>query len=454
MVKEKLNAAFRAIIDFIVKHKITSAAILSAVAAIVAASIVITSILSAPTSTDEVFSSNSNFSSQVESTTSDLTVSEPEPEPESVVSPAPSQVQKPTPSVVTPPPAPKPPVNTAFVPNTNTDPDNNVFLDAMVYTGYNINKHRSDGLMWVYILASQKRAKGWLSNIGYGGGCSGYEVNEHGLPNIARFERGGLVCASYVTYVYFNYLPNIAGINTSALQRPERSYDANCWYIAAQQWVQSGFSQKINFTASSQGGFIKFNAERDIPIGSIICLTDFYNRNNHCTHVCLYAGYKNGYHWVTHVGNDNGPEFCAIERMSCGPDPQWPLAVITTPSNIRFAAALDVAVKDEKGSPLSGVSLSLKNLKTSVTTPLGTTNASGIISKEGLSYGEYQIIQSVPEGYTCANPTVSINLTTQNNSKTTYTFTDTKIPEPKVEDKSKPEDDQKDENSDGPTLTE
>lgn len=425
MVKEKISAFFKAIWLFVIKHKITSALIVSAIAGIVAACIVVSSILSTPAIVEGILSS-SGMSSDTESVPSPV-VSEPEvssaPAPvESAVS---SQVQKPAPKP-TPAPAPVKP-NNIFNYNTNSDPDNNVFLDAMVYTGYNINKHRSDGLMWVYILASQKRAKGWLSNIGYGGGCSGYEVNEHGLPNIPRFERGGLVCASYVTYVYFNYLPNVAGIDTSSLHRPERSYDANSWYIAAQQWVQAGYSEKINFTASSSGNYIKFNAEKDIPIGSIICLTDFYNRNNHCTHVSLYAGYKNGYHWVTHVGNENGPEFCAIERMSCGPDPQWPLAVITTPSNIRFSAAVEVSVTDEKGSPLSGVPVSVKNVKNGAVTSLGTTNANGIVSKEGLTYGEYQIIQTVPEGYTCATPTITANLTTQNNSKNTFTFKNVKI---------------------------
>ncbi len=431
MFKEKISAAFGTVASFIKKHKISSAVILSAIAAAVAAAILVSSILSAPsiTSTDDYLSNNSSFCESVpEPVVSEPTVSQQEPPTESTVS---SEVPKPAAPVISTPTPPAPSVNTNFNFNTNTDPDNNVFLDAMVYTGYNINKHRSDGLMWVYILASQKRAKGWLSNIGYGGGCSGYETTEQGLPNIARFERGGLVCASYVTYVYFNYLPHVAGIDTSSLQRPERSYDANSWYIAAQQWMQSGYSQKIGFSASSSGNYIKFTPEREIPIGSIICLTDFYNRNNHCTHVCLYAGYKNGYHWVTHVGNENGPEFCAIERMSCGPDPQWPLAVITTPSNIRFAAALEVGVKDDNGSPLSGVEISLKNMKTGSVTSLGTTNSSGIVSKEGLTYGDYQIIQSVPAGYICSENTVSIKLTTQNNSKNTYTFTDKKIPETK-----------------------
>ncbi len=218
--------------------------------------------------------------------------------------------------------------------NTNLVPDDNVFLDALEFTGYNLKKHRSDGLMWTYILSTDKAHRGWLSKITYGGGCSGYEKDANGMPNIARFEQGGLVCASYATYVYFNYLPNVARIDTSALDRPEKSWDANCWYLAGKKWVEKGYSRYIEWSAKPNGTRTIFNAAEDIPIGSLMLMQDFNNRNGHCTHICLYAGYKNGNHWVTHVGNANGPEFCAMERMSCGPDPQWPLAVITTPKNL------------------------------------------------------------------------------------------------------------------------
>ena len=57
--------------------------------------------------------------------------------------------------------------------NSNSDIDDNVFLDSLIYTGYNINKHRADGMMWQYVLASQKRGRGWLSNITYAGGSTG-----------------------------------------------------------------------------------------------------------------------------------------------------------------------------------------------------------------------------------------------------------------------------------------
>ena len=324
--------------------------------------------------------------------------------------------------------------------NTNTDIEDNVFLDALVYTGYNIKKHRSDGNMWVYILAAQKRGLGYLSDITYGGGCMGYET-KNGKPDLDAFKRGGLVCASYVTYVYFNYLPNVAGIDTSVLTTPGNSHLAHAWYLAAKDWVKKGYSKYISFNASLGGGnHTVFKAAETIPIGSIIMFKDFKDRTNpnadHGTHVCVYAGYKNGYHWVTHVGNANGPEFCAIERMSCGPDPQWPLAVITTPSNIRFSAMLQVTATDENGAPVKDATIQLKHTKTGAQTALGKTDENGVITKEGLKYGECVLIVTAPAGYTADTTQQNINLTTASNSANKVTIKFKKIPTPTTSDPS------------------
>ena len=309
-------------------------------------------------------------------------------------------------------------VNTNYKYNTNSDVNNNVFLDSLIYTGYNIEKHRADGLMWVYILASQKRAKGWLSGIYYGGACTGYETNSNGLPDIELFKRKkySLVCASYVTYVYFNYLPNVAGIDTSSLAKPDDPRLANSWYKAAQKWVQNGQAKYIEYSAGDRGikADIKFSA--DIPIGSIICFQDYYKRNGHCSHVAVYAGYANGYHWVFHVGNDNGPEFCAIERMNRDPDPQWLLAIISTPTSIRFSASVEIELKDDDGAPIADAEFSLKNPINGSVLKLGKTNADGKLSYNGLSYGNYTLIESVPEGYTAVSAETAVNLSTKNNS--------------------------------------
>lgn len=312
--------------------------------------------------------------------------------------------------------------------NSNVNINDNVFLDSMVYTGYNLKKHIADGNMWKYILASQKRGLGYLSDITYGGGSSGYETNSKGYPDIKLFERKGLVCASYVTYVYFNYLPNVAGFDTSKLTKPKKSYSANDWYIAAKDWVKKGYSKTISFKATkTSSGFINFKPNKKIPIGSIIAFCDARNKSDYCSHVVIYAGYKNGYNWVYHVGNENGPEFCAVERMHFGPDPQWPIKVITTPSNIRMEAAVQITMKDNSGKPIKGVNFTLKNTKTGKKIKIGKTNAKGVLKKEKLPYGNYQLIQTAKKGYKAKSLTKKVSLTTKNNSLLKVKITNTKI---------------------------
>lgn len=430
-----IKSAFYAVVAFIASHKITSAVILAAVAGVTAAAIIVSSLMSAPA---EILSSGGGKIGDTSS--SETVVSVPEVTVSSEEEPTSSEeapVQSETPTVSsTPQPVVTPSVNTEFNYNSNMSPDNNVFLDALKYTGY-----KTDPRMWGaygnYVLCSQKRGLGWLSEITYDdyGSATGYEVNEQGLPDIHYFTyrsngtKRGLVCASYVAYVYFNYLPNVAGIDTSMLPKAGDPVLANEWYIAAQKWVDLGYSRYINFTANDGGSIysdLKITPEEEIPIGSLIFLCDWYNRTNWSTHVSIYAGKVNGYHWVTHVGNENGPELCAIERMNRNPHPQWMLAIITPPSNIRFSPAVEVTVKDENGKPMKDVSVSVKRKSNGVVTELGKTNADGKVSGEGLSYGEYEVVQTVPNGYTCAHSTQTVNFTTKNNSLNTVTFTNKK----------------------------
>lgn len=315
--------------------------------------------------------------------------------------------------------------------NTNLDITDNLFVDSLVYTGYNLAKHTADGNRWVYILASQKRGLGYLSNIGYAGGSSGYETNAQGKPDIAAFERKGLVCASFVTYVYFNYLPNVAGIDTSSLTRPVKSYSANDWYLAALDWVNKGYSESIPFTAThGYANFINFSSSKEIPIGSIVVCYDVKKSKTYGSHVAIYVGYKNGNHWVIHVGNDNGPEFCSIERMNCGPDPHWPLAIISTPSNIRFSAALEIEIKDSNNNALSGFNLKLKNKSNGVIYSPAATDKNGKTLIEKLPYGEYEIIYPELSDYLTDNLVKTVILNTQNNSLNKLSVILNKKPQP------------------------
>lgn len=421
----------------VANHKIVFTAI---IAVILCCSIVFTAvaIIDGKEQDDEIISSefdttNNSLSSEISSNSvseiisseivsSDSEASSSSKKPASSKKPSTSTSSKKTDSTV------KNPVSTGgYQYNSNLNIEDNVFMDALIYTGYNMKKHRADGKMWEYVLAKYKKGYGWLSKITYAGGSTGYETNKNGKPDIKYFERNGFVCASFATYVYFNYLPNVAGIDTSSLPRPENPKLADSWYKAVQQWVKKGYSKSVGFTATVDPAtrYINFKLKEDIPIGSIIIFQPYDTKAKVGSHVVVYAGKKkdkagNTFHWVYHVGTKNGPEMCAVERMLYGPEAQWPMMVVTPPKNIRMSALIELELKDDEGNAISGVNFSVKNNKTGAVTKLGKTDKNGKVSKEGFNYGEYTLIQdSVPKGYTAINQT-KINLTTKNNSKNSF----------------------------------
>ncbi len=313
---------------------------------------------------------------------------------------------------------------------TPMDMEDNVFMDSLIYTGYNVAKQRKDGLMWQYILSAQKKRDpskqyGWLSPISYDydGGTSGYETNSQGLPDIKFFEKNDMVCASFIGYVYANYLPNVVGIDTSMLGKPSdfgwSNVLADSWYEVAKTWVKKGWSEFIKFdcrTVAGSGGMLRITPERSIPIGSIIVTANDSNADtDYAGHVSIYAGWKDGYNWVYHVGNDNGPEFCSIERMGYNPDPhyrQWLIAIITPPNIVRFAPTLEVTVTDTAGAPVQGATVTAKRASNGKTITIGTTGANGKISKDYLYYDDVTI--TVTAGGKTA--TATKKLTAENNS--------------------------------------
>ncbi len=415
MLKDILNSPFA---KFCMSNKFFLCII--AVLAIVAI-IVTTVIFNTPDNIDNAVSSLNSVSSSEDAssnTSSDTVVSSEESmvssKAETTVTTPDVPVETIKPTVTVTPPQ----INASgYKYNTNLDVADNLFVDSLVYTGYNLAKHNADGNRWIYILASQKRGLGYLSKIGYGGGSSGYETTADGKPDIAAFERKGLVCASFVTYVYFNYLPNVAGIDTSSLTRPVKSYSAHDWYLAGLDWVNKGYSENIPFTATNGGGnLINFKSSKEIPIGSLLVFRDVKKSATYGSHVAVYAGYRNNNHWVVHVGNDNGPEFCSIERMNCGPDPHWPIAVISTPSNIRFSASLEIEVKLDDGTALKGFPIKLKNKSNGNIIDLNSTDVNGKTAKDLLNYGDYELVYNTPDGYEIDTSANAVSLNTQNNS--------------------------------------
>lgn len=276
----------------------------------------------------------------------------------------------------------------------------NVYLDALEYTGYKVQKQKDDGTIFKKFSSA---ASAYLSDISYGEYRYGTEtVTKSGTatglaPDIATFESSGLCCASYVSYVYFNYLPNIAGIDTSDMTRPYNLRSAPAYNAAANEWVSSGTARRISFRQNANGD--NFVPSESIPIGSLIIFKDIPDGG--IAHVAVYAGYYNGIHFVTHVGNDRGPEFSSIVGMSKSDYPEA-VAQIVVPQFVEAAGKIEVYKKNPNGAALSGAYFIATNTSTGTEYAIGPTDNHGYAcTKERLPFGTYKIVETVfPTDYT------------------------------------------------------
>ena len=276
----------------------------------------------------------------------------------------------------------------------------NDYLDALAYTGYKVQAQKNDGSIFIKYAYN---ANSYLSGIGYDSSfvVEGTEtVSDSGTktgraPNIARFKQNGLCCAAYVSYVLFNYMPNIKGYDVSNVPRPSNLKAAASYHDAAEKWVDAGLSKRISFTQSSNGK--SFKPSEEIPIGSLIV----FRNSGEYSHVALYAGKYNGKHFVTHTGNSRGPEIHTIEEMEKGGGIEL-VSNIYTPPVTETDGIIEIYKKDPNGKNLSGAYFVATNESDSSKQYLiGPTNSDGYVNLDGIPYGNYTVKETVfPTNYT------------------------------------------------------
>ncbi len=275
----------------------------------------------------------------------------------------------------------------------------NIYLDALTYTGYKTDAQKADGSIFKTYSGNAPAAV--RSGIGYGTGPSGLETvaagNKTGkAPDIAKFKNGGLCCASYVSYVYYNYLPNIARMDVSKIPQPANPRSPISYNSAVENWVRSGGARIIAFTQGTNS----FTPSEEIPIGSLIIFK--HKTTGEIAHLALYAGYYAGKHFVTHVGNERGPEISTVEGMSKGSYPEVVTQVVV-PKIDEPVGTIAVCKTDENGKPLAGA----KFKATMAEHPeysflINPTDENGNAKMNmGLPYGKYILTEiEFPEGYT------------------------------------------------------
>lgn len=290
--------------------------------------------------------------------------------------------------------------------------NSNVFLDALKYTGYDISQFTVNGKSGADVT---KRSK-----IGYNaGGATGLETSS-GKPNISAFEKNGMCCASYASYVYFNYLPNVYGLDTSFLTRPSNPRSTDSWYTACEKWVQSGVAKKtvINKSCSSASNLVALDK---VPIGSLLIFTD--NSGNY-SHTGIYAGKKNGSYYQTQVGNSRGPEVQLINGFYSGPSGYANLYAAYRPIPPEATGRVGVQKVDDAGKAVSGAKIGVYSDSgcTKLLTTLTTNSDGKAVYPEYLDEGTtiYFKETSAPTGYDISTQVVSATVVAD---KTTYAST-------------------------------
>lgn len=275
----------------------------------------------------------------------------------------------------------------------------NIYLDALTYTGYKTDVQKADGS--IFKTYSGNAPASVRSGIGYGTGPSGLETvaadNKTGkAPDIARFKANGLCCASYVSYVYYNYLPNIARMDVSKIPQPANPRSPISYNSAVENWVRSGGARRITFTQGTNS----FTPSEEIPIGSLIIFK--HKTTGEIAHLALYAGYYAGKHFVTHVGNERGPEISTVEGMSKGSYPEVVTQVVV-PKIDEPVGTISVHKTDENGKPLAGAKFKVTMAEhPEYSFLINPTDENGNAKMNmGLPYGKYILTEiEFPEGYT------------------------------------------------------
>lgn len=305
----------------------------------------------------------------------------------------------------------------------------NKYLDALSYTGFKVQAMKDNGT--IFKTFGNQIPSSILSGITYGTGPSGLETvanagTHTGLaPNIGTFQASGMCCASYVSYVYYNYLPNIAGVDTSSAPCPSNPRLAAAYYEQAQNWAASGKARIIGFSQNANG--TNFTPNEEIPIGSLICFETI--STGRISHVALYAGYYNGNHFVTHVGNEKGPTISVIDNSTKGNDPQR-VILVGVPEFVEEEGCIEVQKKDTDGNNLAGAVFVATHVTNGEQYKLGPTDANGYAYVDGVPYGEYVIRETVfPKDYRSYGQTEwRVTVNASNNGKAAFQAVNEIIP--------------------------
>ena len=192
----------------------------------------------------------------------------------------------------------------------------NWVLDALAYTGYEVELQKKDNTstgIYQYNGCGTRTPLKYLSGVHYGTSATGLET-AGGKPSISGIKnKGGFCCASFVAYCWLNYLPNVKGSNPAS----KMIMDALKKYSYGNTMSVSSWQTALN-KLSSQGKVKKVgtstnNVDRSkLVAGDIIIFGTSYNPH---MHIGVYLGTYRGDDYMAHVGGSQGPAIQTVRNI-------------------------------------------------------------------------------------------------------------------------------------------
>ena len=290
---------------------------------------------------------------------------------------------------------------------TDTSITKNVYLDALGYLGFNVTSDKmfdSSGNLgnWYHSYREQLNTESIGYDYDYDYGTEGIEET-NGKPNVSFFESNDMCCASYVSYVLFNYMKNIKGVDLiqkGVLKAPSSYQTVSSWRTMLDNQVASGE--------------IKDVTKSTLEIGDIL----IFGENGH---IAIYAGYKNGHNWMTHCGGDPGPTLDPIKLngyqlyIDVGESGTGVLREayrLPTEPFQQFGGISVKKVDKDTGEALEGAIFEVKDSNGNWVADLGPTDVNGCAeTKKNLKPGTYTVTETqAPPNYELSSQSQTVTV--------------------------------------------
>lgn len=202
--------------------------------------------------------------------------------------------------------------------------DNSV-LRAMSWLGYDVNGQIANGDLYsvygAFELSEKYRSKIFYDEKGVYGLEGNDTVSDPTSPTgkspaLDKFKKRGLICASFTTYYYLNYLPNVEGIDMSWMQQAFDRYISGGYHYRAVLTWDLAFKDLANQGKVTKIGTSAENVDRTkLATGDLVL---FSSTDYRYSHVAIYLGSVRGEDYVVHCAYKRGVE---INTLSAIADP-------------------------------------------------------------------------------------------------------------------------------------